>query len=37
MTNDFRKLIYEWKYDPEVNPRKDFCIIYQLQKFFATL
>lgn len=28
MTNDFRRMVYEWRYNEDLNPRKDFCIIY---------
>jgi ubiquitin C-terminal hydrolase len=37
MTPDFRKMIYKFKYDPAINPGKKDCIIYQIQKLFASL
>jgi ubiquitin carboxyl-terminal hydrolase 47 len=37
MTPDFRRMIYKWNYDAAINPAKKDCIIYQLQKLFATL
>jgi len=37
MTPEFRKMIYSWTYDPNKNPAKKDCIIYQLQKLFAQM
>lgn len=37
MTPEFRLMIYQWKYDAEKNAAKKDCIIYQLQKLFASL
>ena len=37
MTKEFRLAIYEWKYSADTNPRKEKSILYQLQKFFASL
>jgi len=37
MTPDFRQMIYKFNYDPNINSEKKDCILYQLQKLFATL
>ncbi len=37
MTPEFRTLIYRWKYDENRNAEKRDCILYQLQKLFATM
>ena len=37
MTPEFRKSIYQWKYNPDLHGRKEDCIPYQLQKLFANL
>ena len=37
MNPEFRLMIYSWEYDEKKNPNKKDCIIYQLQKLFATL
>jgi ubiquitin carboxyl-terminal hydrolase 7 len=37
MSPDFRIMIYRWKYDQSKNASKKDCIIYQLQKLFASL
>ena len=37
MTPEFRKSVYEWRYNPEIHGNKDFCIPYQLQRLFAQL
>ena len=37
MTPQFRQLIYGWRYDQDKNPEKKDCIIYQLQKLFASM
>ena len=37
MTPEFRDMIYKWEYDEKVNPDKKDCILYQLQKLFASL
>ena len=37
MTPDFRQMIYKFNYDPNINSEKQDCILYQMQKLFATL
>jgi len=37
MTPEFRRLMYSWKYDAEVNGEAKDCIPLQLQKLFGTL
>lgn len=37
MTPEFRHMIYKWRYDPEKNAAKKDCILYQMQKLFASL
>jgi ubiquitin carboxyl-terminal hydrolase 47 len=37
MTPDFRKMIYKFNYDPNVQAEKKDCILYQIQKLFASL
>ena len=37
MTLEFRQMVYRWRHDADKNAAKKDCIIYQLQKLFATL
>lgn len=37
MTPEFRKSVYDWKYNPEIHGTKESSIPYQLQKLFAEL
>ena len=37
MTPEFRKSVYQWRYNPDIHGSKEFCIVYQLQKLFASL
>lgn len=37
MTPEFRKSVYQWRYNPEIHGEKKTSIPYQLQKLFAEL
>lgn len=37
MTPAFREKIYKWTYNAKQHPKKEDCIIYQLQKIFYKL
>ncbi|KAL9652536.1 hypothetical protein ABK040_000106 [Willaertia magna] len=36
-TPEFRKIIFNWRYNPEKDVKKENCIPYQLQKLFSYL
>ncbi|EFC46926.1 peptidase C19 family ubiquitinyl hydrolase [Naegleria gruberi] len=36
-TPEFRRMILEWRYNPDKDPSKERCIPYQLQRLFAYL
>ena len=37
MTKEFRRSVYAWRYNEDIHGSKEYCIVYQLQKLFASL